>query len=297
MTLLQLICGLSITTFWVVRAIQNKEARLRDCSPQEISFTSAVWMILGSCGVAALFWQSDFQPFFAQGTDCLLPLSVSIGKGLALHLLVMAVAQISHHSMSSGAFALTSSLPIGGLTVMLLLGEKLSDWDILAVILIGALSFLFFLKGHAASLTAADKKAYLLIIACNTYNMFSDKMTAVDQSWAVHLTVSTLAWGAIPIVQNFLKKKLRGDQTKLLVHSLKKTPLLILGATYLVSEIFLIYSMQHVFSAVVIAAIFMRIATPLTMLSGALFYQEGRWQDQVLFGGCVIIPALLAIFL
>lgn len=295
MTLPQTIAGISVTILWTARFVMNKEARLHGCTPTEITFSNAVWMMLGTLGVVFFFWQSDFLPFFAQGTEAIFPLTISATKGLSWYLLALAMAQISRQSVSSAAFAMSSGLPVASLTVMLLLGETLSRWDITAVLLIGALSFLFFLKGHAATLTAADKRAYLTIIACVTYNMVADKISAIDQSWAVHLAVSTLAWILIPLGLALWKNEKRNNHPASLFKVLPVRPAMLLGLSVLGGVALLMYSMQHIFGVVVLPVIFIRVATPLTMLIGARFYREGRWQDQILFGCCVVVPAIMAI--
>lgn len=286
-----LLTGFVLTIFWTARYILNKEARLRDCNPSEISFVISLWMLLGSIGIIFLLWESEFQPFFAQGRGAILPLSVSMLKGILLYLIVTSLAQISKNSISSGTFAMSSSLPISSIIVMLFFGEELSYFDIIAVLLIGLISFLYFLRGMTDKLTKEDKISYIALLVYVTLITVSDRVSGVNQSWAVHLTASTMVWLAMGYIKPFFNK----SKEIINFSSLTKKPLIILGVTFLLSEILIIYSMQNIFSGVVMPSIFIRVSTPITMLVASLKYGEGKWQDQAVFGGLILVPTMMSI--
>lgn len=294
MNTLGIITGFALTIFWVARYILNKEARLQNCTPAEISFTNSLWMLGGSLGIIFLLWQSEFQPFFAQGFNVIkLPLSMSILKGILLYFIVISLAQISKRSISAGVFATTSSLPIGSLVVFVFLNERLSFIDILSVILIGFISVLFFVRGQASSLTHKDRIAYISLILSITLIMMADKISGVNQSWAVHLTVSTFVWLLIGYGKILFNKSEKIN----LISSISKRPLIIMGLVYLTGEILIIYSMQNIFNGVVVPFIFLRLATPITMIIAAVKYNEGRWQEQTVFGGLILVPVMMSIAL
>jgi hypothetical protein len=290
--MIEIFVGLVITSFFVLRFIFSKEARLRDFNPEVISFSNSLWMLMGAVGIIILLWKSEFLPFFSnKGSDTIFPLFMSVLKGISLHLIVTAIAQISKTSLSSGAYAVTSGLPIGSLFVFLFLGEPMSSWDWVSVGAIGILSAFYFWKGHARTLEEKDVIAYFVIIGCVSVNMLADKATAVDHSWAVHLSVSTLVWVLIGFFKGAFKVK------KEHYVSLFETPLLLLGAIYLIGEIILIYSMQNIFEGVVLPFVFIRVATPITMMIASIKYNEGDWRRQIVFGLTVVIAAALSVFL
>lgn len=291
MNILALLTGLALTIFWTARYILNKEARLKDCNPSEINFTSSIWMLAGSLGIIFLLWNSEFKPFFAQGKNAILPLSMSMLKGILLYLIVTSLAQISKNSVSSGTFAMSSSLPISSIIVMLFFGEELSSFDIIAVLLIGLVSLFYFLRGMTNGLSREDKISYIALIIYVTLITISDRISGVNQSWAVHLTASTIVWLLIGYIKPFFGK----TRDALKISSLLKKPLIILGVVYLIGEILIIYSMQNIFSGVVMPSIFIRVATPITMLIASLRYGEGRWQDQAVFGGLILVPTMMSI--
>jgi len=293
MTLIQIIAGLSITLFWTLCATLNKKAVLNGNNPYDIAISNAVWMFASVITITFFFWEKEFVPFLNQGYGAIFPAAVSLSKGISIYILTIAFSEISRHSMSSGVFALTSGLPIGSLIIMYFLKENLSLWDIVSVVLIGGISFLFFLKGHARFLTKKDKLIYLLLIGSVTFNMIADRITGVDQSWAVHLVLSNISWLIISLIQ-----RQRAEKTKKIKRrSILQKNMMLMSAFYLLTEITFIYAAQNIFHAVIPAFIFLRIATPIIMLIGAVKFDEGKWYRQLAFGICVIVPAIMSIVL
>lgn len=290
--IIETLSGLLIIVLWVVRWLLNKEAGSKNCSASDISFSNSVWTVASALLVVIFFWSKEFIPFFTQDKTFLFPLFMSMVRGAAVYRMVFEFARLSKKSVSSGVFIATSCFPIGSLAVMLFFGEPLTAIDVIAVIMIGIVGFAFFIKGHGKYLTRDEKLAYLTIATCVTLCMVSNRVTAVNYSWAVHFSISTLTWLLVALGIKFLKNIKTG---KLSFSILSNKALILLGMVYMTGEVFFMYSMQNIFYAVVPPIAFMTAATPITMFIGSLLYKEGNWKEQLLFGICVIIPVAMII--
>jgi|GEM_PF-2393897 len=289
MPLSHILAGLLITLLWIGRYVLNKEAGVKKCAPVDLSFSNSAWMALGAIVITVMFWNTEFVPFFASGQEMAFPLFMSVIKGFALYSIVRCFAQISGKSLSSGTFTSNTNFLIGSILIMLIFGDNLNLWDVLSVIAIGAVGILFLVKGHGRVLNKSDKIAYFIIILGNTVCMISDRIVAVNYSWAVQLSVSSLTWFGIGVFSRLIGKSKKHKNS---FSILKNKTLLTLGVVYLGGEIFLMYFIQNVFAGVITPAVFMLAATPATMLISALKYHEDKWHEQLIFSALIIAPVL-----
>jgi len=292
MPLANALAGLFIIFLWVIRWLLNKEAGVKGCKSSDVSLSNSVWTVASAFIVVIFFWNKEFVPFFTQDKNYLFPIFMSVVRGVAVYRMVLEFARIANRSLSSGVFISTSAFPIGSLAVMIFFGEQLTPIDVISVIIIGIVGFVFFIKGHGKYLTRDEKLAYLTIVTCVTLCMVSNRVTAVGYSWAVHFSVSTLTWMIVAVGVKFFKNfKTQKPDFSILANR----TLIMLGAVYMTGEVFFMYSMQNIFNAVVVPITFMTAATPITMTIGSLKYKEGNWKEQLIFGLCIIIPVIMII--
>lgn len=295
MPLINILAGLIITLLWVARQIANREAATaKGVLPADISFSNSSWMATGAIGILLLFWNNEFIPFFAKGSEIIIPLTASLLKGFAMYVAVINFSKISGKSLSTSSFISSTNFVICSTIIMMIFGDNINLWDIASVVTIGLVGFVFSIKGHGKVLNKQDKIAYLIIIACNIICMVSDRITAVGYSWAVHLTVSGLTWFSIGAALRLVGKH-KNNKNRFSV--LKDKSLLSLGFVFLSGEILLMYFIQNLFKGVIAPAIFMLAATPITMMISALKYHEGKWYEQLIFSICMILPVITFILL
>lgn len=288
MSAIQIIAAFAITIIWVLRSLNYKLVAGAKISGSTVTFAISFWMALGILLSLPLFYNQLVTPLFNNWPALAFPVLVSLSKSVILYYIVKLTASLSKASASSATFAANVALPFGGILNALLFSEQLSLSQITALILMGISAVLYFSKGHIKSTSKQNQQVFLLLIILFLLNMLIDKFVISKTNWYFHLLISNFAWFLIG-----LPKFLKNFKTE--IKNISQKWLVILGLSYTFGEFFLMYSMQHLLG-VSMSFLFMRMATPISMMLFAIFYKEGKLKTQLGFGLASLLIATLVIF-
>lgn len=284
MNLLQIITVLIVIFLFTIRPFVYKPCAKSFSTKTSATFTG-FWMFMGTLATLPFFGHLLFNNgefMFSYNI-----IFYSILKGYALWFGVRLFQTINLESTSSSVF----SGPIGtGIAVLLnviLFHEQLTIPQFISIFSIGVVGSLFFIFGHAKSLSKRAKRFFLFSILTTTYCIISDQIVITQTNWYVHVFFTSLSF--------FLTSILSRASSVEWKNCFCKRESIIAGLTFVCGEFYLM-SVMVVILPVSVGSLAVRLSIPFVMIISAILYHETKWQKQALFSILLllsIIPLIL----
>ncbi len=273
MGIVSLMAGVMILLSVILKSFAVKVAVNKGNNGKGVSFASSFYLVLILL-LTLPFMRNLLIPInklnmFAVG--------ISAVKGVLLFFSVRYVANIAKESNSSAVFAGYISLGVGAVLNFIFLKENLTYLQLVGCLALSILGTIFFFRGAASELSKQSKIEFILVTLIIIILMAVDKISISKMNWYMHLVINSCVYFLVGMF-NVLKNK---DYRKLQI--LKNKEVMLVGVTYIISEFFIIASMQYYLS-VSMVNLFLRLSAPIIMVMSSYIYNERTPKEQLLFG-------------
>lgn len=283
--LFQVVIGFLLIAVWTVRPVLYRSA-VQYFAPSLSSAFTSIWLIISLVltfpFLGHLFtddWQKIiFSPFIL----------LCIYKGISLFYFVKYQQIVNKTSTSSSVFMGFIALPLGMLINNLFFGEGLGIIKICAIMGLGILGTIFFVKGDASRLSEKGKHAFAIATVNMASYMVVDHLVIPQIGWYSHVLFTSVTMFVISLIHGVSKQNLK--------NIIKNRYLVSAGIIYAFSEFLVIFASINIMP-VSIVTVFTRMSIPVVMIYSAIRYKEQSIKNQLVFALTAIILALPIILL
>lgn len=247
----------------------------------------SVWVLAGLAATAPVFadlWRDGFA-FLQQHP---LMLSLAVGKGVLLYVLLVVSQQLMQISLSSRHYV--TPLAVGILSVTnALLGEQLAPGQWASALGLCALAAAFFFKGHLSDLDNRSRIHYAMLVGLSVLlGSLDHALLSRGMNWCMLLGVSHVVLLLLSVVL------LRG-QMMVWKSALFAAPAILAGLTYAATELVKFY--QQVSINPVTTVVTVQASTkPVIMLLAAWVWKERTAREQLVWGVMALLVMLPLFF-
>jgi hypothetical protein len=284
MSPIQIITALFVTFLFALRPFVYRPCATSLSTKTSATFTG-LWMFIG-----VLVTLPFYKHMLYNNGEFLFSYDIivySIIKGYVLWFSVRLFQKINMESISSSVLSGPIATGVAVLLNVMVFHEQLTIGQFVSIFSIGVIGSLFFIFGHAKSLSKRAKKFFLISIFLTSYCIVSDQIVITQTNWYVHIFFTSLAFFLTSITSRVSKEEW--------LNCFRKRKSIVAGLTFACGEFYLM-SVLVVILPVSLGSLAVRMAIPFIMITSAIVYHETKWQKQALFSIMLllsIIPLIL----
>lgn len=282
MTSIQIACFLGVMFIAVLKAISMKPCADR-LPPTHAPLFLSFWMSITLAGMLPFFYH-DIAKDFYWGNYALL---YGVLKGIFFFFYVNAGQQLSKETASSRAFLGAMAAGVIALVNVSLFGADLNIYQITSAILMTALGFIYYFKGHLSTTSAESHRSFMTLLFLAVVLSVLDHAALSQLFWLSYLVVNI----PIMLVISYFMVKDKNEITPKFFVSNKY--LGVAAVIYVFAELFLTKIRVSVIS-VTVSNIAVLMAIPLIMVIMSIFWGESTIKKQAGFGIMVFLIGMIA---